>query len=37
MEEQHVGVVLRLFVQSDAGVADGQLRNEIYGLDAEEI
>jgi hypothetical protein len=37
MEEQHVGVVLRLFVQPDAGVADGKLRNEICGLDGEEI
>jgi hypothetical protein len=37
MEEQRVGVVLRMFVELDAGVADGQLRNEICGLDGEEI
>jgi hypothetical protein len=37
MEDQRVGVVLRHFVQPNAGVADGKLRDEIRCLYGEEI
>jgi hypothetical protein len=37
MEEQCVGVVLRVYIQPDARVADGELWDEIRCLYGEEI
>jgi hypothetical protein len=37
MKKHRAGVVLRMFVQPDAGDADCQLWDEVCGLDGEKI